>query len=130
VQAIRRHSGSAVLGFLGAFLLHHAQANQSLNPPHLLARVTGPFMNRNFNITVLVGLLCLSTLFTAVFSFFFVRWNTTARRLNAEATTISQRYAIFRNVLNDALIYSQQNPEIDPLLQSIGAKPRPDNSAR
>ena len=46
-----------------------------------------------------------------------------ARSLQVQIATFQNKQAIMNNLITEAMQYSQRNPSIDPILESIGAKP-------
>ncbi len=46
-----------------------------------------------------------------------------ARSLQIQIATFQNKQAIMNNLITEAVQYSQRNPSIDPILESIGAKP-------
>jgi hypothetical protein len=82
-------------------------------------------MGKNTTALVLVGLLLISTLFTAFFSYYAVTRNGELRRLQMQMTSINNNQTIARALANDAVEYSKRNPAIDPILQAYGVKPKP-----
>lgn len=83
------------------------------------------FTGKNLLPAVLVGLLVVSAVTAAVFTMVFIQANRDLRRLQAQAATIQNNRLVAQAMANDCLEYSKRNPAIDPLLQSIGLKPKP-----
>lgn len=46
-----------------------------------------------------------------------------ARSLQMQIATFQNKQAIMNNLIAETMQYSQRNPAIDPILESIGAKP-------
>ena len=78
---------------------------------------------------MLIGLLLVSALTAAVFTVVFIQSNRDLRSLQAQAATIQNNRLIAQSMANDCLEYSKRNPAIDPILQSIGLKPKPQATA-
>lgn len=73
----------------------------------------------------LIGLLFLNAICAGTFALLFVRGMRDVRQLQGQAANINNLRNRAQGVLNEALEYSKRNPAIDPILQSVGAKPRP-----
>lgn len=83
------------------------------------------FTGKNRLPAVLIGLLLVSAVTAAVFTVVFIQSNRDLRRLQAQAATIQNNRAVAQAMANDCLEYSKRNPAIDPILQTIGLKPKP-----
>ncbi len=75
--------------------------------------------------TVLVGLLAVSAVASALLSAFYISNAREFRKLNSQVLFVNQRTAAITSLANDAMEYSKRNPAIDPILESVGAKPKP-----
>lgn len=87
------------------------------------------FEGKNRLPAMLIGLLLVSALTAAVFTVVFIQSNRDLRSLQAQAATIQNNRLIAQSMANDCLEYSKRNPAIDPILQSIGLKPKPQATA-
>jgi hypothetical protein len=74
--------------------------------------------------TVLLGVLGISALLSLVFCWSYMTNAREFRQLQTQATFINGRQAAMNALLNDALEYSKKNPQIDPILEAAGLKPR------
>ena len=74
---------------------------------------------------ILTGLLFVCAVTAGILAFLQGRNMREYRKLQGRAAYISTQRARAQAVLNEALEYSKRNPAIDPLLQALGAKPRP-----
>ncbi|MBC8002302.1 MAG: hypothetical protein H7X97_06910 [Opitutaceae bacterium] len=83
------------------------------------------FSGKNLLPAVLISLLLVSAVTAAVFTVVFIQSNRDLRRLQAQAASIQNNRLVAQAMANDCLEYSKRNPAIDPILQSIGLKPKP-----
>jgi hypothetical protein len=73
---------------------------------------------------LLVGLVVVVVMATSFLAFSYIR---SVRKLNVlqlQTALISRNRTLANSLVNDVLEYSKRNPAVDPILQSIGAKPR------
>ncbi len=82
-------------------------------------------MKNSSTTAVLLGLLAVSAVASALLSAFYIGNAREFRKLNSQVMFINQRTAAISSLANDALEYSKRNPAIDPILESVGAKPKP-----
>lgn len=86
-------------------------------------------MNNPLSTTVLKVVLVVSLVLSALFCLQYIFVTREARALSGQVANIN----LFRNTLqalaNDCLAYSQTNPAINPILESVGLKPRGGASA-
>lgn len=87
------------------------------------------FSGKNLLPAVLISLLLVSAVTAAVFTVMFIQSNRDLRRLQAQAATIQNNRMVALAMANDCLEYSKRNPAIDPILQTIGLKPKPQATA-
>jgi hypothetical protein len=87
-------------------------------------------MKTNVTAMMLVVLLGFSVLATSVLAFTYIQSARKLQRLQAEAAEINRNRALLQAMANEAIEYSKRNPAIDPLLQSVGIKPKPSSSAQ
>jgi hypothetical protein len=82
-------------------------------------------MKNPLSTTVLKVLLVVSLALSVLFCLQYIMVTREARALSGQMAHIN----LFRNTLqalaNDCLAYSQTNPAINPILESVGIKPRP-----
>lgn len=81
-------------------------------------------MRNNAVTQLLVGLVALSVLATSGLAFFYVRSVQKLTRLQLQNAVINRNRGLVNALASDAIEYSKRNPAIDPLLQSVGIKPR------
>jgi hypothetical protein len=74
--------------------------------------------------TLLLAILTVSTLASVGLCFMYISNARQFRSLNNQVAFINQRNQAIQALANDAIEYSKRNPAIDPILQSIGAKPK------
>jgi len=73
--------------------------------------------------TVLLVALGISAVCSLVMCWLYIGAAREFRQLQSQAGAIQARNNAVTSLVRDALEYSKQNPQIDPLLESIGAKP-------
>jgi membrane protein insertase Oxa1/YidC/SpoIIIJ len=81
-------------------------------------------MKTNLTATLLVALLVFSVAATAVLAFAHVQSARKLQRLQGEAAEINRNRAQLQALAAETLEYSKRNPAIDPLLQTVGIKPK------
>jgi hypothetical protein len=74
---------------------------------------------------LLVGLVVLSVLATSGLAFLYVRSVQKMNRLQLQAALVNRNRALVNSLAAEAVEYSKRNPAIDPVLQSVGIKPKP-----
>lgn len=84
--------------------------------------------NSAFTTVLLVALAVLS-IWSAISCVKFISRSRELRRLQAEVGAINQRQTGINLLVNDIIEYSKKDPAIDPILESIGAKPGRTNGA-
>jgi hypothetical protein len=72
---------------------------------------------------VLVGLLFICAITSAASAIVYLQSSAELRGIQIQAATLDQKRNLTRALANDVLEYSKRNPEIDPLLRSVGLKP-------
>jgi hypothetical protein len=80
-------------------------------------------MNKSPLPTILLAVLAVSALASVVLCWQYISNTRQLRQLNTSAAQINNNRAIINALATDAMEYSKRNPSIDPLLESIGAKP-------
>jgi len=89
-------------------------------------------MKNNFVAALLVVALGVSVLSAAILTTFFNRHTARVRQLQARLAEIQNTQNILQAIANDALVYSQRNPAMTPILQQfglIGGAPAPASPA-
>ena len=79
--------------------------------------------------TLLLVALAVLSVWSAISCGRFIWRSRELRRLQGEVGAINQRRAGMNMLVSDVLEYSKKNPSIDPILESIGAKPAHTNGA-
>jgi hypothetical protein len=80
-------------------------------------------MNKSPLPTILLAVLAVSALASVVLCWQYIGNTRQLRQLNTTAAQINNNRALVQALAADAVEYSKRNPAIDPLLESIGAKP-------
>jgi hypothetical protein len=75
--------------------------------------------------SVLLGILAVSSFCSVFLCWSYVGATREFRRLNSQIVFINTRTQVITSLVNDCLEYSKKNPAINPILEMIGAKPRP-----
>jgi hypothetical protein len=86
-------------------------------------------MRNNALTQLLVGLVALSVLASSGLAFYYVRSVQALNRLQLQTAVINRNRSLVNSLAADTVEYSKRNPAIDPLLQSVGMKPRPNGAA-
>jgi hypothetical protein len=81
-------------------------------------------MRHNALTNLLVGLAALSMVATAGLAGLYVRSVQKLNRLQFQTAVINRNRALANSLANEAVEYSKRNPAIDPVLQSVGLKPK------
>ena len=74
---------------------------------------------------VLVVALALNAIAAPILTYWYVQ---TTRKLNAlkyQVSEVNRNQSSLQALAGDAIEYSRKNPAIDPLLQTVGIKPKP-----
>ncbi len=79
--------------------------------------------------TVLLVALAILSVWSAISCVKFVSRSRELRRLQNVVGQINFRQAGINALVNESIEYSKKNPAIDPILESIGAKPGHTNAA-
>jgi hypothetical protein len=79
-------------------------------------------MKSNLSNTILTALLGISLVLSAIFGFRAVMATRDSRRLSHEARTIQFEQARFQSLAAECLAYSDKNPAITPILESVKLK--------
>lgn len=70
----------------------------------------------------LLGLVVLAVLATSGLALYYVRAVQRLNRLQFQTAIINRNRSLVNTLAGEALEYSRRNPEIDPILQSVGIK--------
>jgi hypothetical protein len=81
-------------------------------------------MKNNALTNLLVGLAALTMLATAGLAGLYVRSVQTLNRLQFESVVINRNRTLVNSLANEAVEYSKHNPAINPVLQSVGVRPK------
>ncbi len=73
---------------------------------------------------LLLGLVALSVVSTSALALIYVRAVQNLNRLQFQSARVTRNRALINSLASDAVEYSRRNPSIDPVLQSVGIKPR------
>ena len=90
-------------------------------------------MKSNASNTILTGLLGINLVLSAVFCFRAVTATRDLRRLSFETRAIQFEQSRFQQMANECNAYSEKNPAIIPLLESVKFNPpktAPGNTAK
>ena len=74
--------------------------------------------------SLLVAVLAVSALTSVGLCFKYISNARQFRALNTQMSFINQRMTAVQALAADAVEYSKRNPAIDPILETIGAKPK------
>lgn len=74
---------------------------------------------------ILTALLFISATISAGYSIAYVGKATELRGLQGQAAAIENNRILVRSLANDAVAYSKRNPDINPVLQSVGLNVSP-----
>jgi hypothetical protein len=81
-------------------------------------------MRNNQLTNLLVGLTALSVVATSGLAAIYVRSVQKLNRLQYQSAVINRNRNLVNSLANEVLEYSKRNPSIDPVLQSVGLKPK------
>ncbi len=79
-------------------------------------------MKNSPSTTILTGVLAICVLASVVLCWLYIHSAGELRSLQVNAAAITQRGRAVMALANDAVEYSQKNPAIVPVLESIGIK--------
>ena len=74
--------------------------------------------------TILLVLLAISALCSVWFCLSYISKSRELHALRSQTTRINGRGMAFNALLTDTMEYSKKNPAIDPLLETVGLKPK------
>ena len=81
-------------------------------------------MRKSALTNLLVGLAALSVVATAGLASYYVRSVQKLNRLQFQVAVINRNRSLVNALANEAMEYSKRNPAIDPVLQSVGIRPK------
>jgi hypothetical protein len=83
-------------------------------------------MKNNLATAILLGILAVSSIAALVLCYQFISSTREIRGLQTYLSGINTRRAAITALANDAVKYSETNPAINPILESVGVKaPKP-----
>jgi hypothetical protein len=82
-------------------------------------------MRNNALMNLLVALTALTVVATAGLAAYYVRSVQRLNRLQLQSAVINRNRALINSLAGEVVEYSKRNPAIDPVLQSVGLKPKP-----
>ncbi len=88
-----------------------------------------PNMRRDLITTLLTIVLAGSCLANAVLVYQYSQTTRELDSMQSQMTAVQQKKDFMKALAADLVVYSQHNPAIDPLLQSVGLKPAGNASA-
>jgi hypothetical protein len=94
-----------------------------------VGRVPAQIMKSNASNSVLTVLLAISLLTSVIFCLQFFFQTRELRRLNGQINNINNYRNGIQALAADCLQYSEKNPSINPVLESVGLKAPKTNSA-
>jgi hypothetical protein len=74
--------------------------------------------------TILLGLLTILALTSVVLCWLYVANTRELRTLQAQVAMVQNNRNLVNSLANDAVEYSKKNSNIDPILESVGLKPK------
>jgi hypothetical protein len=88
-----------------------------------------PFIMKNspFN-AIFLAAVVVSSLWSVWLCYTVIARNRELRQLQARFAGVNHNQQLLASLANDAVEYSKKNPAIEPLLESIGIKPRGTNA--
>ncbi|MCU0783098.1 MAG: hypothetical protein MUF81_03440 [Verrucomicrobia bacterium] len=81
-------------------------------------------MKSNTLTTILNGVLAFSLLLSVIFCLQFIFLTREVRAIGAQLTGINTYRSTMQALANDCVAYSEKNPAINPILESVGMKPK------
>ncbi|MCX8090895.1 MAG: hypothetical protein N3I86_08180 [Verrucomicrobiae bacterium] len=81
-------------------------------------------MNTPLSTTVVKALLVVSLVLSVLFCVQYIMVTREARTLSGQVANINLVRNTLQALANDCLAYSQTNPAINPILESVGIKPQ------
>ena len=81
-------------------------------------------MKSNPITAILLGVLFCIAILTLFLCYFSTKYSSEIRMLQMQAAGINNNRAFIQSLAADAAEYSKKNPAIDPVLESLGIKPR------
>ena len=82
-------------------------------------------MIRTDPIASVVGILVLvAVLLTAGLCYWHLQCSRQLQRLQAQTALVNRNRAVVQSLVSEVMEYSKKNPAVDPILQSMGLKPK------
>jgi hypothetical protein len=81
-------------------------------------------MKSNTLTTILNCVLALSLLQTVIFCLHFIFLSREVRNISSQVSGINTYRSTLQSLLNDSVAYGEKNPAINPILESVGYKPK------
>ncbi len=81
-------------------------------------------MNKSPLTKILVGILAILSIWSLILCYGFITKSRQLRSLNAQANAITFRQNLLNSLAVDCIEYSKKNAAIDPILESVGVKPK------
>jgi hypothetical protein len=82
-------------------------------------------MDRNTGVLFLIGAFVISTIVATLLTFVYVRNGSQLRTVQMQLPQLDAHRSKAQQLAGDVFEYSKTHPEINPILQSIGATPAP-----
>jgi hypothetical protein len=82
-------------------------------------------MRKNLGTTVVVVLLLLGSLLTAGMVYWYGQLTLEMNRMKAQMEAVDRNQNLVKALAAEAVEYSKHNASIDPILQTVGLKPKP-----
>ena len=86
-------------------------------------------MNKSPLTYILTGALVLSALVSLVTCYLSIQYSREFRSLQYQVMTINFKRGVINALASDVMEYSKTHPAIDPILESVGLKPKSAASA-
>jgi len=96
-----------------------------MDKPGQTAKVSPRFMKRDFTTTILQLALAVSLIASVIFCIQYINRSRTARSLNGQVMAINQYRTTVQAFVNECVAYSEKNPAILPILESVGIRKNP-----
>jgi len=79
--------------------------------------------------TVLLVLLACAAIGSLLLCWTYIKTTRELRMLQSRVADVNAKQQFMNLLVNDVLEYSKRNPQIDPILENSGIKPKPGGSA-
>lgn len=87
-------------------------------------------MRGNGLTNLLVGLVALTVVATAGLALYYVRCVQKLNRLQFQTAVVNRNRNVVNSLASEAVEYSKRNPAMEPVLQSVGIRPKPGPAGR